>query len=322
MTEVTDWAATKSQLAQMADDDALEDLIDAVADRAIAHPSPAAVPSLIAALDRARSWLGRRSSAIALAICATEGDHAAVQALVKAYRNADGTFVQVAILEALGNLGQRNALARANVTVLILELVPDEDRYLLVAAARITGGLYFLQPEAALRDKLYEITTGGDLAAQAEAWFQLGLIGLGEALTSGSTGEFRARMIPIRATFARAEALEESRPDAVMFGHLADLILGFIDLARDSKDAVGDAVAVAQQINALVEGVDLGWPGYQSDVGGMIASRVHRIAEALTKAAATARQWEVWTNFDSALGELAAPVSAGRSSPSTCCWPC
>ena len=311
MAVLVDWEQVLWRLRAAAGAD-LDDEIDALATSALTTPMPEATAVLIEALAQARSWLSQRSAAIALAACAGADDRDAVNALVAAYQDADNSFVRMTAFEALGYLGRRSNFARAHATAIALGLSCGDDRYLLIAAARTLGSFNLLRSDPSLREKLRELVGTEDPAVHAEAWQQLGLTDLGEALLAANGETLRQMLVPVRATFARAAVSDELRPDASVFVWLLDLLLGFFDLSTHPQEAAAMAASATAEIEVLAAGRDLAWPDYRSGAAAMLFARVRRVAVSLQRAAMRAACADDWTDFDNALGELASIYAVVR----------
>lgn len=313
-----DWAAAYELLRSADAGDATDDLIDAMTDAVFAGDTGVGAKfCLTVAVGRARSDLSLRSAALALALTADAGDIEALDALVAAYKRVgEHPFLAPAMLEALGLLALHSPLTRAQLSVLLLRMCPQDPRYLLVKAAQVIGRLDAVRPDPDLRAKLNEFTKAPDSVMQAEARQQLALIVMADALLAEDRTSLRAQLTEVRAMFARAEFSEEHRPDAIMFVQLLDMLLLFLDLNRDRESVVGQLVDLSNALDrTLTNLASHDWHGYRSDKATLRVLRVLRIRDALRRAAESTDTAEEWVNFAAALEDLARLHAQIRSEP-------
>lgn len=302
------WADATIQLRGAASVDEADDLVDALTEAVFNGDAlPEATPFLTLAVRQASSDLSLRSTALALAVAAPADDNEAVNILVEVYgRKAHHPFLVPSLLEAIGLLAHRNALARAQVHVLLLRLNANDSRYLLVKAAQVIGRLNAIKAEPDLRAKLDEFLGCDDAAVQAEARQQLALAELADVLQAEDEPTFRARLISAGAAFARAEMSEEHRPDASMFVKLIDALVAFFRLARSRSDSEAALVEPAETLrHSLTSLATHDWHGYRSERATLLALHVLGIVDGLRRAAATVGTAEEWTNLAAALETLA-----------------
>lgn len=314
-----DWLAVASILADAVPSSQTDDLIDELSAAALAaEPGPDIGQAMRQALLVAQSTPSRGSAALALAATALPTDVAAADGLVSAYRAAgDDAFLAPSLLIALGLFALRSTVARAEASSQLLRLQPDDPRYLLVAAAKVIGWLDNARPAPELRGKLAAFLDANDPAVVGEARQQLALIAFAEAFLAPDRVELWERLTAARAAFARVEATEEHRPDAVMFRLLCDALLAFQPLAEDRLLPVGQLSQLAVQLESLIVGTDASsWHDYMSDTSSLIALRVVEIARALRNVTLTAGEVESWTNFDEALVETAGLYTLVRATAS------
>lgn len=299
-----DWPEVHAQLARLQGDE-LEDLADAVVEAAQQdHTGPEVQRALITTLNRATSAFGKRNAAMALAHIAPPDQEDALDALSDAYRaHRSDPFLASAMLTALGALALTSAPARAQVTVFLHRLRPENERYVLVAAARIIGSLDALDPDENLRGRLTALVQASDVLVQAEVVQQSALIRLGDALRATDEVSMRAELVDAAAGFARAQQLEEHRPDAALFAGLLRAVLAFLDVANHAD-------RTAEQLLALHKELETSWQtaamydiGLASPVQRRLVSWALRVTSALHAAATAASDWEGW--LDQVLVDLA-----------------
>lgn len=300
----TDWAAVREQLARL-EGEQLEDLVDAAVDGVQdSQADLEACAALIAALNRVGSAFGRRNAALALARIAPADHEDTLDALTDAYRqHRSDTFLAPVMLKALGLLALSSDSARAQVIAFLHRLKPSHDRYELLAAAKLIGHLDALEPDPALRSKLEAFAQADDPLVQAEVTHQMALLQLGDALRTPDESGLRVHLEAAAAGFARAQQLEEQRPDAALFTGLVGTLLAFLDVATNTAGA-------AQQLDTLHRQLDAAWRtvavhdvGYTSPLQRRLVSWVLRVTAALQTAAAAATDWASW--LDRILVDLA-----------------
>ncbi len=310
-----DWPQQAALLDTAEPGDETDESIDELADAALAFPTPDAAPVFVCAIAKALHPMTCRSAALALALCAAPDDSTAVDALVSAYRRGiTDAYLGPALLEALGLLALRHPLGRTEASGALLRLTPDDTCFLLVKGAQVLGRLDSLRPTPELRDQLRILAHAEDLAVQAEAYQQLALIALSDALLASDRLTLYERLAAARAAFARAEIAEENRPDALVFVSLLDMLLAFRSPAAAKVETMETLEARAADVKVAVAcwGTPAGF-GYRAPNGDIVAARVLGIADALVRAGRMAKEAEAWTNLDAALTDLAALLAVIRS---------
>jgi nucleoside phosphorylase len=312
------WDSWMARLEGAGTDD-IDDVVDELAERLLGFPpDPSSTPVAIESLQRSRSDLSCRSAAIALAYVAGESDLAAPDALCEAYSARRGhAFLGPAILASLGLLSLRNEDARAATIRLLLRLKPDDDtRPLLVAGAKVTGLLIDREDRPELRRLLITLGGSDDPAVRAEGLYQFALIRFADALEAQ---DHRALIASLRAAceaFRTAEASEESRPDARLFGILLEASLEFDALEVDRTGAsqrIGALVVQLRQMGRHREGSIFQMD--RSPAASQIADRCIAIASSLEDAATEVADVDGWTNFDLTVATLAQCYGVVRYSP-------
>ncbi len=92
-------------------------------------------------------------------------------------------------------------------------------------AAKLAGIAYTTWPEPDLKDTLKELSQIED--AEGEAYFELALVTLSEALNAGSVEEIQ-RYLELTSLYLRdARATDENRADATAYAAIVDIIQGF-----------------------------------------------------------------------------------------------
>lgn len=314
--EARDWSAVERHIAGAASGPDCDDLIDQLTEEVFDQPaSRQCAAAMRWALERAQSVLTRRSAALALALAADGNDRAAVDALTAAFRSAStNSFLAASVLSALALLASRNALARAELNVILLQIDvrtvdASYNRYLLISAAKAIGLLLDRSIDGALHSQLDNLAQVDDSAVQAEARFQLALTSFAHALLSPDKTTLIDRLCDSRAAFFRADVSEEQRPDASMFVHLLDTLIAF-----RLNPSGGD---VEQHVDSLQKYATRWAPrvgGYQSDLSTLRAIRVLGITDALRRAAHSAAGARSWIDFYQAVIGLAAVYSVIRDS--------
>lgn len=321
-----DWVETISYLESLTPGTETDDYIDMLAGRVLEGDwSEGAIPALLLSLGAATSALTLESAALALASAA----HPPTQVVVDALRGRfelykKDSYLSCAFLGALGLLALRDAGARAAVIYILLFIKPDENRHLLVQAAKWAGRINAIQQSPELLQKLTEFASSSDPAVCGEALHQSAMEELGEALLSPDQDQIKNCLAAVRASFARAAASEEFRLDSSMFVHLLDLLLAFWQIPIAQEQAIREIGRLQGTITAFLrDPTHSAWSGYQTEEERLLELRIEHVADAMGKAAAAVREVEAWTNFDEALVELAAiycqiqyhtpiPLGAGR----------
>lgn len=254
------------------------------------------------------SDLTKRDVAFALAICIPDSGVANATASLLAEYNTSRlhAFLGPEMLHALSLLAERDAYARRETVGVLLQITPLETRYLLIRAAKIAGRLESVATTTLLRGKLEEWTESDDPAVSGEAFFQLALLSLGDALCAQDVASLTVRLADSRVAFARAEQSEECRVDARLYLALVDLLLSFheTDGTRDRHEIIS---ARARQLIALIDNPRVRpWHGYASKAEELAQYRLLTIARCFEAISAAASEMEKWTNFDASLSEVAA----------------
>lgn len=299
-----DWSAVREQLARL-EGDQLEDLVDAAVDEARDDQADLeACAVLITALNRVQSAFGKRNTALALARIAPADHEDTLDALTDAYRQHRlDTFLAPVLLKALGLLALSSDSARAQVTAFLHRLKPSHDRYELLTAARLIGHLDALERDAGLRNKLETFAQADDLLVQAEATHQLALLHLGDALRTTDERGLLIHLQAAAAGFARAQQLEEQRPDAALLAGLVSALLAFLDVATNPAGAAEKLHVLHIQLDTTWRTVTVHDVGYASPLQRRLVSWVLRVTAALRTAADAATDWESW--LDRILVDLA-----------------
>jgi nucleoside phosphorylase len=284
-----------------------DDAVNRLADAALRAPTPAAAQGLIRALTVAESESSKRAAALALANAASPEDPDAADALDDAYREARcDPSLGPTLLKALGLYALRSTTARAAAAAGIQKLRPGDPSHLLVAGAKVIGLLVGQREDVDLRRKLDSLTESDDPGVESEACQQLALLALADAFHRQSLDDIVAGLKEARAGFAAAEALEEVRPDAELFGRLTDLVLefdAFVGGGGGSLDEVRRLVAeVRGSVGRLGHRV---FQGYRSDAANHLTERVLRIADSLGAASDELAEARVWVDLNAAVVMLA-----------------
>lgn len=310
------WEAVESYLRAIEPGTDVDDYLDELAEHIFFAPQTHQASEVcILALDRAQSILTRRSMALALALCAGSDSRQAVDALIDAYRQYnEDPYLATSILEALGILALRNPLARVETTAKLLRLELTDSRYLLIKAAKIIGWLDNAQPDTALRDKLHQLCAATDLPVQSEAYYQLGLITLGEAFLASDHAELHQRLGAAQAAFVQSEMTEELRDDATLFHILITVVTTIHALTNESSQMVQRVGRDIEQLQIKLQQINSRiWTDYRSPDTDLMALRVIAVIDALKRSVLSANTAEDWTNFDAVLIELATLHALVRS---------
>jgi hypothetical protein len=302
------WAKAEAYLQASEVGPATDEYIDALCESVFNTPTSSEnLPILLLALERAQRTLSRRTVALAVALSAAPTDNLAVDSLIIAYRQSqDVAFAAPSMLEALGVLALRNPLARSELSSALLRLRPDDSRYLLIKAAKIIGRLEAMQSEPVLRGKLEEFSTSPDLAVQSEAFYQLALIALADALLASDLSGLSHQLSVAHALFVRAEMTEESRDDAALFRLLIDATLTVHSLTKEAPEVPQQTLQELDHLQKSLQRLNIRiWNDYRSPMADLLATRILDIVDALQRAVLVASTADDWTNFESVLIELA-----------------
>lgn len=311
----TDWSAVREQLARL-EGDQLDDLVDAAVDGAQDSQADLdACAALITALNRG-SVFGKRNAALTLARIAPADHEDTLDALTDAYwQHRSDTFLASVMLKALGFLALSSESARAQVVAFLHRLKPSHERYELLIAAKLIGHLDALEPDAGLRSKLEAFAQADDLFVQAEATYQMALLHLGDALRTPDELGLRIHLQSAAGGFARAQALEEQRPDAALFTGLVSALLAFLNIATNPTEAAQELHTLQLQLDAAWRTVAIHDVGYASPLQRRLVSWVIQVTAALQTAAAAATEWESW--LDRILVDLAQGYARIRADVTT-----
>jgi nucleoside phosphorylase len=294
-----------------------DDAVDRLADAALRAPTSAAAPALIRALALAASESSKRGAALALANAASAEDPDAADALDDAYREArHDPSLGPALLKALGLYALRSTAARAAAAAAIQRLRPGDPSHLLVAGAKVIGLLVGQREDADLRRKLHSLTESDDSGVESEARQQLALLSLADAFHGQSLDNVVEGLKEARAGFAAAEALEEVRPDAKLFGRLTDLALGFDAFVGGAGGSLDDIRRMAAEIRRSVGGLGHRvFQGYRSDAANRLAEQALRLADSLGAASGELAEARVWVDLNAAVVTLAEAHAAILARP-------
>ena len=316
-SEKPDWSEWGARLSSTGAD-GIDDLVDALASQVLERPpSPAATPYLARALDAARSDLSQSRVASAIVWAAASDDTDAVDCLERAFdRNKGNAFLSSSLLGALGILALRSPSARAGAARYLLRLKDCENRYLLIAGAKVIGLLCDREEEAPLRNHLLGFTSSGDVAVRAEARQQAALLRFGDALLAEQPADLTTRLAEARCAFAIAESSEELRPDAAICGLMIDLVLQFDALEVDRQTGAAAVADLTGRLRAKVGGLgDRVFQGNRSSAAVQFAATSLKIAEALESASGEVAKAVRWTTFDESVRYLAQCYTAIRYAP-------
>jgi hypothetical protein len=306
--EVEFWEAAEATLRVSEPGDNTDEYIDTLAIQVFNNPNSfLSSRTLLVALNLAKNSLTLRSVARALAVSATPDDHAAVDSLILFYRqNIDEPFLGPALLEALSLFALRSPLARLETAAALLRIEPHGPRYLVVKAAKIIGKLNSADIDRVLFNKLQELLACSDLGVQSEVHYQLGVITLTTALLAPDQVVLRRDLEIARTHFTQAEATEELRADAVLFRVLTEAVLQLYAVTTIPFSKEQPKKARLEQIQKdVIRASSNATRIYASPLDDLIAVRTLEIADALQRATMAASEAEDWTNFDTALLNLA-----------------
>jgi hypothetical protein len=313
-----DWATLLPQLEAAVSSGSVDDFIDERLEQAtVADGVPSAQPLgpsgdptafLLAALGVAQSESTQRDVAAALAQHGRTDDASVADALAAVYRSARSDPSRgPALLATLALRAEQDPVARSDLFGALLRLSSAESRYLLIRAAKIIGYFEGIGISTNARDKLTEWTDVEDLAVQGEARQQLALLALADALSQTDVQGVHTALHEARAAFTRAEATEEMRHDARLFGALLDVLLTHLETPGSGPEysrAVGER---AEALKSLIDDPsERPWAGYASPSERVLEYRLYRIAVGFIRVADEVGAMEEWTNFDASLTELAA----------------
>lgn len=285
-----------------------DDELDELSQKVFSEPqNPHIVPLLIIAFEHAQSSLTQRSIAFALAYSASSDDVDAIDTLTHAYRQyKEDIFLGSSILEALGLLAQHSQIAFSDITSILLRLNEQTSRYLLIKAAKIIGRLHNINKNEPLRNKLEEFTLIPDLAVQAEAYYQYGLILLSDAFLSSDTDELKQQLNQARLTFREADFREENRDDARLFNILIDIVLSLSPLIDTPVSIDDETIHHIKYLRSELQKIHFSiYKDYRSHYSNIIALRILEIVDILTDVINSAHSADDWTNFDAVLIEFA-----------------
>lgn len=222
-------------------------------------------------------------------------------------------FLGPEALHALSLAAERNALAHSELQSALLRLGREDQRYLLVRAAKAIGRLECLGLPTGAFARLTEWEDADDPAVQGEAHVQRGVIALFESLRSADLSGLRRGLRQSAAALRRAEASEEGRRDAALLLRLVELLLDVVD---DAHGRVEDAhrAAWAERVGrgaasvraALLDPDTSLWRDYATPLEQALEYRLLRVADGLARVAASVGAADEWTNLDEALGDVAA----------------
>lgn len=309
--QIPDWSDVVRRLKSAKPGPELDAYIDSLASYSLEHQpdtdTSLFISSLVHALERATSPLTCRSVALAIAVNSPRDDQRSVDALADCYRRRrNDSFLAAALLDTLGLLALRDPLARAEATVIVLRLTFNDAPYLLIKGAQVIGRLDNQQQNSDLRAKLRVISQNEDLGVASEAHYQEAWIALADALLAVDRGKLREQLTSARASFERAEAMAELRPDVRVFILLIDIILGLEGLTDNSAQAAEQLAELAAQAHTqFFHALAHVWPGYYSPTAEILAVRCLSVIDTLQRAVLETLNADDWTNLDAALIELA-----------------
>lgn len=301
---------------QRASDDDVDDIVDEVTElMQVDGPSTEAAQFLIAAVGRARSELSLRSAAVNLALFAEADNYEAVQILKSTYERVhDHAFLAPALLDALGVLALRSALARSELTTKLLLLQRHSEEHLLIRASKWIGRLDGLRADPALVAKLEDFLRADSLVVQAEARQQLAFVALRDALLATTRDELRVRLVAARAAFARAELSDELRPDARTLIVIVDMMLAFMKLDIERDGAITRLEELSAELRDLLRPTaNMGWWDHQSEHWTRRTIGVLSISDSLMEGAKSINTADEWMNLNNALEGLARLYSQIRA---------
>jgi hypothetical protein len=314
---VSDWTEWAVRLTQPGEERSVDDVIDELTAAILsAPPVPDASAVLREGLWKATSSLSTRSAAIALAYCAASDDRETCDAFTELFnRHRVDAFLGPAILAAWALLAERSALARADVAAALLRLTGNEGRYLLVKAAQVAGRLEESRTDPDIRAVLARLSGSDDPAVAGEARQQEAMIAFQDALLAPDRRDLRERLREVRAAFARAEASEEQRPDARLFGLLLDAVLRFLDggVMGDVQAAI--RVPLRECVQLLHDGGPAFWGAYHSDDQDRLATHALGVVDTLRHAAEATSDADQWLDLEEAVLRLAALHARMRQRP-------
>jgi hypothetical protein len=302
-------------------DDAIDDALDGLSDAPTDTADPAETEALLACLAAARSQSTVRDVARAMAArtaasaAATVGD-----AIAAAYaqRRADAVLGP-ALLRSLATLGERVATVRAAAAAALRGVVDADPPFLRVEAARLVGRFEGLGLMDDGRPLLTRWTDAPEPAVAGEARYQLALLDTLLALREEDLDALEGRLRIARVELVRAEASEESRPDARRLLLLADVLLAYLSYRHDPADAAGAAATLRSAAAALKAAIDdpvhRPWPGLATAREAALEFRLYRAAVGFLDLAEAIAEPEEWTNLDEALVAAAAALAVVSESP-------
>lgn len=301
------WEEAREKLASLPAGPERDDYIDELVDQAMrtSPGEPGVAAFCIEVLPQAQRDLTLRSTALAIAVSAEPSDSAAVDVLVESFRRHRAhVFLAPALLDSLALFAGRSPIARAETVSALIRLTCRDSRYLLIKGAQIVGRLDFLRQSPDLRQKLQELEACSDLGVQAEVATQEAFVELADALLSADVIELYQRLAQAQTMFARAERMEEHRPDAELFACLVEMLLEFRGFATDRAGTVQRLQDLLHHLRTVL--VKQWWSSYRSELADVSVARVLEIADTLQRATVSVQEAEDWTNLDEALTELAA----------------
>lgn len=313
-----DWATLLPQLEAAVSSGSVDDFIDERLEQAtVADGVPSAQPLgpsgdptafLLAALGVAQSESTQRDVAAALAQHGRTGDASVADALAAVYRSARSDPSRgPALLATLALRAEQDPVARSDLFGALLRLSSADSRYLLIRAAKIIGYFEGTGISTNARDKLTEWAGAEDLPVQGEARQQLALLALADALSQTDVQGVQTALHEARVAFARAEATEEMRHDARLFGALLDLLLAHLGTPGSGSEYSKNVRERAEALKSLLDDPsERPWAGYASPSERVLEYRIYRIAVGFIRVVDEVSAMEEWTNFDESLTELAA----------------
>jgi nucleoside phosphorylase len=210
----------------------------------------------------------------------------------------------------------RYRIGRASVSAALQKLRLTDPPHILVAGAKVIGLLSGQRDDPDLRQKLVQLVGSEDPGVESEARYQSALLTLASAFQARTHDELLAMLREARTGFAGAEALEEMRPDAALFGVLIDLVLRFDALELDRQAAAAGVHALTERLRALAGGLgERVFQGNRSPAAVQLATRSLEVAEALESAAGEVAKAARWSNFDHSVVCLAECYGAIQKRP-------
>lgn len=301
-----DWPRLKSHLDEAIKSSETDAFIENKILTALPSDSSTALPTLISALEVAKSVFVKGRISIAISLTAPSDDSDSVSALMKIIEESrhHDIFLYSRILKAMGCLAKHNHLAHAQISLILLQLQPTDSPFLLIQAAKVIGQLESHRKTMGFREILEKLSRADDLSVQSEAFQQRALLALTDALLQNNLFDLRRSLQEVYISFQKAKASEENRDDATVFVLLIDLLLEIFNIGSSNHNAV--ARTIAKKEESLREFINNPCrDSLRLDFEQLLMIRVLDIASSCRRISESTSNSEEWTNFDDALVNLA-----------------